>query len=306
MTIRRLLDRTLAFRWATTVAWLARGARVHPGCVCQGRVALGPGAKVSADCLLAAGGAGRIVLGRGVWLSHHVEIDTAGEVQVGDGTTVQRYSSINGNVRIGRDCIIAPSVFISSGTHPFRSAPHLPIREQELLDVTSQEDRPVAIADDCWIGVHAVIMPGVVIGKGAVIGANSVVTRDCPPYSVMAGSPARQLRPRLNWAPPVEVVKPMDEHRPYLDDGWNVCRDGAGLRVEIGEAGEACIAVPWDCETVEISLDAGMSSADTARLLVEALEPAFAHDERTRFKLARVHAPSPGGSRARLISWRCR
>jgi len=269
-------------------------------------VALAPGAKVSAACLLAARGAGRIVLGSRVWLSHQVEIDTDGEVLIGDGTTVQRYSSLNGNVHIGRDCILAPSVFISSGAHPFRTAPHLPIREQERLDGAPQEDRPVVIADDCWIGVHAVVMPGVIVGKGVVIGANSVVSRDCAPFSVMAGAPASPLQPRLHWAPPVEVARPMNEHRPYLYHGWDVRGDDQNLVVEISDAGEALIAVPWSCETVEVCLVTGAPSADAIKVLVETLEPAFADDARARFKLARVKAPSSSITRARLVSWRGR
>src|SRR5690606_10031801 len=57
--------------------------------------------------------------------------------------------------------------------------------------------KPVAIGNDVWIGHGAVVMPGVSIGDGAVVGANAVVTKDVPPYHIVAGAPARVLRPRF-------------------------------------------------------------------------------------------------------------
>ena len=120
-------------------------------------------------------------------------------------------SSIMGSTRLGRSCILAPNVFVSSGTHPFRSFPELPIRRQEAL-VTQDPalaallDRPVWIQDDCWLGANVVVCPGVVIGRGSVIGANAVVLQDVPPYSVVAGVPAQVVGKRLDWIPPVLVA----------------------------------------------------------------------------------------------------
>ncbi len=57
--------------------------------------------------------------------------------------------------------------------------------------------RPVTIGNDVWIGVRVIILGGVKIGNGAVIGAGSVVTRDVPPYAVVAGAPARLIRYRF-------------------------------------------------------------------------------------------------------------
>ena len=57
---------------------------------------------------------------------------------------------------------------------------------------------PVEIGSDVWLGAGAVVLPGVTIGDGAVVGANSVVTTDVAPYTVVAGAPARFLRNRDN------------------------------------------------------------------------------------------------------------
>jgi acetyltransferase-like isoleucine patch superfamily enzyme len=144
---------------------------------------------------------GELVLSNDVWLSHDVEIESSKKITIGAGTTVQRRATINGSVSIGSGCIIAPNVFISSGTHPFRVYPEKTIREQERLIVEergdlSSLDRPISIGDDCWLGVNVVICPGVNIGRGVVIGANSVVLKDVPNNTVVAGVPAKAIGTR--------------------------------------------------------------------------------------------------------------
>src|SRR5262249_22321797 len=136
------------------------------------------------------------------WLASDIEVQTDTEVSIGAGTTVQRRCTINGTTRIGRGCILAPNVFISSGTHPFRAFPHLPIREQERrLAESGSPDAPIWIQDDCWLGINVVVCPGVTVGKGSIVGANSVVVKSVSPYSVVAGAPARLIGQRLQWQP---------------------------------------------------------------------------------------------------------
>ena len=141
---------------------------------------------------------GEVDLANNVWMSESVRLETDGVITVGAGTTLQRHCTINGNVVIGRECILAPNVFISSGTHPFRAHPELSIRSQERA-ISSGElaygalDRQVIIEDDCWLGTNVVVTPGVRIGQGSVVGANAVVTRDVTPRTVVAGVPARQI-----------------------------------------------------------------------------------------------------------------
>ncbi len=54
-------------------------------------------------------------------------------------------------------------------------------------------DAPVVIEDDAWIGFNAVVLKGVRIGRGAIVGSATVVTKDVPPYSVVVGNPAREI-----------------------------------------------------------------------------------------------------------------
>jgi acetyltransferase-like isoleucine patch superfamily enzyme len=194
---------------------------VHPSAAllgAHGQIHLASGATVGQRCVLRADGRGEVTLEPGVWLARDVEIETETHVRIGARTTIQRRCSINGTTRVGADCIFAPDVFVSSGTHPFRHIPHLPIREQErrLGASGGSVDAPVWIQDDCWIGAHAVVAPGVTIGKGSVIGANSVVTRDVPPYSVVAGVPARIIGRRLEWTPPQRVDLQSETDAPYV------------------------------------------------------------------------------------------
>lgn len=230
MKLSRILQSLWPWRWWNCLRALAGGARVHPS-VCllgnRARIRLGRGSSVGFRSRLDAGSAGQIVLGERVWASSDVEIETNSDVHIGDGTTIQRRCTINGSTRIGAGCLFAPNVFVSSGTHPFRVIPHIPIREQEKMLAASNEgtetlDRPVWIQDDCWLGANVVVCPGVTIGKGSVVGANSVVTRDVAPYSVVAGAPAKSIGRRLEWLPRSSICAACEEDFPYILSGHHL------------------------------------------------------------------------------------
>lgn len=240
--MRHLWQGSWPARWIGTASGLLRGARIHPNARVYGgrrQVEIAGGSRISAACVLRAVGDGRITVGADVWFAHDVEIETETLVSIGPRTTVQRRCTFNGTTRIGADCIFAPDIFISSGTHPFRHLPHLTIREQERRLAASgvSMDRPVWIQDDCWLGTHVVVCPGVTIGKGSIVGANSVVLHDVPPYSVVAGGPARIVGQRLAWEPPpcLDATRPTDW--PYILSG-TIERAGdsaVGVRVNPGE-----------------------------------------------------------------------
>jgi acetyltransferase-like isoleucine patch superfamily enzyme len=175
-----------------------------------------------------------------------VEVQTESQVILGEGISIQRRSTINGSVRLGNGCILAPNVFISSGTHPFRFIPHLPIREQERRMANNELersalDRPVWVQDDCWLGANVVVCPGVTIGKGSIVGANTVVTKDVHPYSVVVGNPGGIKGSRLDWRPPACIDPSREEDRPYLLDG-RLRTDSRGSYIQVAE-GSAVLAV---------------------------------------------------------------
>ena len=89
-------------------------------------------------------------------------------------------------VHIGANAFIAPSVCISCVGHAMDA-------QQRAETITTSA--PITLEDDVWIGANAVICGGVTIGKGSIIGAGSVVTRDIPAGVVAAGTPCHPLRP---------------------------------------------------------------------------------------------------------------
>ncbi len=129
-----------------------------------------------------------------------------GDVSLGKCTYVSGYAEMRGigsAVRIGNYCSVARGVKILSAgqvhdldaisTFPF----YLIDPALERADTMAQR-RDVVIGNDVWIGVDAIVMPGVHVGDGAVIGAGAVVTRDVEPFQIVAGVPAKALRKRFS------------------------------------------------------------------------------------------------------------
>lgn len=94
-----------------------------------------------------------------------------------------------GDISIGEGVIMGPDVVVLTENHRFQDV-GIPIPGQ------GKEVSSVVIEDDVWIGIRAIILPGVRIGRSSVIGAGAVVTKDIPPYSVVGGVPARVIRNR--------------------------------------------------------------------------------------------------------------
>ena len=88
-------------------------------------------------------------------------------------------------IHIGDQAMLGPGVHIYAATHPTD-----PASRQSFLEYGA----PVTIAENAWIGGRAVILPGVTIGRHAVVAAGSIVTKDVPDYALVAGNPARIVR----------------------------------------------------------------------------------------------------------------
>ena len=113
-------------------------------------------------------------------------------LMVGDHSNIGPYCYIgcSGHISIGNNVMISPRVSIYAENHVFEDT-HNTIKSQGV------QRQSVVIEDDCWIASNSVILAGVTIGKGSVVAAGSVVTHDVPPYSIVAGVPARLIKNRL-------------------------------------------------------------------------------------------------------------
>lgn len=134
-----------------------------------------------------------IELAKGVQIGEYVIIrGTKRKVIIGSGCQINPFTVIYGGagVVIGCDVMIGPHCMLAAGAHDYRQL-EVPMRWAKHL-----EKGPIIIEDDVWLGAHVTVTDGVTIGRGSVIGANSVVSRSIPPYAIAAGVPAKVIRYR--------------------------------------------------------------------------------------------------------------
>jgi len=136
----------------------------------------------------------------------HILVGPGGSLEIGADTSIHRgcqIESYQASIKIGCRVEIAPRCAVQSFDHGM--APELPISKQPLTT-----KGPIFIEDDAWLGYGVIVLSGVCIGKGAVIGAGSVVTRDVPSGAIAVGVPARVVRMRADRCQkkqPIKVVQ---------------------------------------------------------------------------------------------------
>jgi len=136
-------------------------------------------------------GTPRIYLGNHVAFRSHITIGGHGVLEIDDHAVINDNCIISAykHIKIGKNVMLAPFVYILDIDHAFTDK-QTPISQQ------GYKTARVVIEDGVWIGTQSVITRGVTIGQNSIIAANSVVTRDIPPDSIAAGSPAVVIRPR--------------------------------------------------------------------------------------------------------------
>ena len=148
--------------------------------------------------------------GRGAKIYHSVRMDTppyrrfwlgkqsviesfccinnaVGDVTIGDHTRIGIHSTIIGPVCIGSHVHLAQGITVTALNHRYDD-------KKRRIDEQGVSTQPVVISDDVWIGANAVILPGVTIGRHAVVAAGAVVTKDVPDYCMVGGVPAKIIK----------------------------------------------------------------------------------------------------------------
>lgn len=142
-----------------------------------------------------------IVVGGNCEILGKLLVDSVGKITIGDYTTVRFSSRIfsTNSISIGSFVIISNNVTIyDNNNHP--TSPELRMEMSmsgfysNLWSAARSNSSPIVIEDNVWIGERSYIMKGVRIGRGSIVGLNSVVTKDVPPYSVVVGNPARIVK----------------------------------------------------------------------------------------------------------------
>jgi acetyltransferase-like isoleucine patch superfamily enzyme len=164
---------------------IAETARIYPSfriCNNGGRASISIGERSVLLCkmeTLAHGG--RIVVGSDCFIGENSYIWSAAEISIGDRVLISHGVNIHDHIAHSLSAAERHVHFqqIFSAGHP------------EVLENVARQR--VAIEDDAWIGFNATILKGVTIGRGAIVGACSVVTKDVPPFAIVVGNPARQI-----------------------------------------------------------------------------------------------------------------
>jgi maltose O-acetyltransferase len=148
-----------------------------------------PGGKIFSACRSFLLGRFARRLGREIILESRVYFGSGRDIEIGSRVHINEECWIR-NVSIGDTVMIAPRVMILISGH-----------NTERTDVPMMDQGPrhypqTIIEDDVWIGAQAIILPGVRIGRGAIIAAGAVVTKDVEPYAVVGGNPARVIKRR--------------------------------------------------------------------------------------------------------------
>lgn len=114
-------------------------------------------------------------------------------VEIGDFSSIGRYSIIGdgGDLKIGSFVMIGSFCHIAPANHKFTDW-------ERPMNMQGTSSKSTTIEDDVWIGSGVIVLPGVTIGKGAIVGAHALVTKDVKPYTIVGGVPAVFIRDRFD------------------------------------------------------------------------------------------------------------
>ena len=185
--IRHSIINHLYSRWYKLfLGKVGKGALIRKGCLLEGdcleNINIGSGCLIDYNCVL--GCRSRLIKDGKKWKPM---------IKIGNGCNLGQYNHITAvnKIIIGDNLLTGRFVLITDNSHGGMSYDELQIHPSQRHIISKGE---IVIGNNVWIGDKASIMPGVHIGDGCIIGANSVVTHDIPSYSMAAGNPARVIK----------------------------------------------------------------------------------------------------------------
>ena len=169
----------LLYTWLvrTRVAGWGKKSRIQPPATL-----VGPGGMQVGD---------HVIIREYAWLNTRGRrSDGRPSLVIGSGTYIGRFAHINAwqQVVLEDNVLIADRVYISDADHNFGD------RDQPIILQGDGFKGAILLCSGCWIGVGAVILPGVTVGRNAIVGANAVVTKDVPDHTIVGGIPAVRIR----------------------------------------------------------------------------------------------------------------
>lgn len=172
------------------ILWGRNIALRHPG-----KIELGDRVAIDDDCLLDAKGAGDegIQIGSDVMIARGSVIQgKCAWVKIGDRCNIGSQCILTsvGGIMLGKSVLIAGQCYIGGGRYRIDN------KEIPIMDQGVYSKGPVIIEDNTWLGAGVVVLDGVRIGKGCVVGAGAVVTKDVPDYAIAVGVPAEVIKMR--------------------------------------------------------------------------------------------------------------
>jgi acetyltransferase-like isoleucine patch superfamily enzyme len=185
----------------------------------NGKIKLGKNILIERGCVIHVKKGCTLDIEDNVFIGKDSEINSNGSILISENTSVQSRANIFGEVKILGNCILGSNVYLSSTKHIFSHQPHELIKKQDKLTIEKYSN-PILINEDCFIGMNVFVRPGIIIGKGCVVGANSNVLENLEPYSVVSGNPAKLIKKRLDFLPPEEISCKNLYDMPYFYSGF--------------------------------------------------------------------------------------
>ena len=168
-------------------------------CFNNSKILLGKNIVINREAVISADNNSEIIIGDNCQIAQGVSIyaDLGSKIKMGSNTTFFSNVLISGNVMIGNGVLFSSNINVLSTTHCIEGRGWIRDLDKEYIIQNGKlNDKPIIIEDECWIGLNVVIMPGTVLGRGCVVGANSVVKGSFGDFSIIGGVPGKLIKYR--------------------------------------------------------------------------------------------------------------